>query len=103
MVEQYKKERKMYMRVRNLCGILGVVLPWLALFSAGVAEHPSTEWWWSISATYYQSPAGGSTMSSLVSPYLIYRLQQSGQLDNHIEWYIRIRCGTLPMQGLLDT
>ena len=57
MVEQYKKERKMYMRVRNLCGILGVVLPWLALFSAGVAEHPSTEWWWSISATYYQSPA----------------------------------------------
>ncbi|MDD7242101.1 MAG: hypothetical protein SOV28_07865, partial [Bacteroidaceae bacterium] len=45
------------MRVRNLCGILGVVLPWLALFSAGVAEHPSTEWWWSISATYYQSPA----------------------------------------------
>ena len=57
MVEQYKKERKMYMRVRNLCGILGVVLPWLALFSAGVAEHPSTEWWWSISATYYQSSA----------------------------------------------
>ena len=51
------KETVLYLRVRNLCGILGIVLPWLALFSAGIAEHPSNEWWWSISATYYQSPA----------------------------------------------
>lgn len=50
------KEKVQYLRVRNLCGILGIVLPWLALFSAGIAEHPSPEWW-SISATYYQSPA----------------------------------------------
>lgn len=48
----------MYLRIRNLCGLLGVVLPWIALFSAGIAPHPHpTEWWWSISATYYQSPA----------------------------------------------
>lgn len=32
------------------------MLPWLALFSAGIAEHPANDWWWSISATYYQSP-----------------------------------------------
>ena len=51
------KETVLYLRVRNLCGILGIVLPWLALFSAGIAEHPSSEWWCSISATYYQSPA----------------------------------------------
>ena len=51
------KETKMYYRVRNLCGLLGMVLPWLALFSAGIAPHPSSEWWWSISATYYLSPA----------------------------------------------
>ena len=51
------KEERMYLRIRNLCGLLGVILPWLALFSAGIAEHPSDEWWWSISATYYQSPA----------------------------------------------
>ncbi len=51
------KEKKMYLRIRNLCGLLGMILPWLALFSAGIAEHPSDEWWWSISATYYQSPA----------------------------------------------
>lgn len=47
----------MYMRIRNICGFLGIILPWLALFSAGIADHPSDEWWWSISATYYQSPA----------------------------------------------
>ena len=55
------KEEKMYLRIRNLVGILGVVLPWLALFSAGIAEHPGEicrqQWWWSISATYYLSPA----------------------------------------------
>ena len=51
------KEERMYLRIRNLCGLLGIILPWLALFSAGIAEHPSDEWWWSISATYYLSPA----------------------------------------------
>lgn len=47
----------MYLRIRNVCGLLGVILPWLALFSAGIAPHPSKEWWYSISCTYYQSPA----------------------------------------------
>ena len=42
------KERKMYIRIRNVCGLLGVVLPWLALFSAGLTHHPRPEWWWSI-------------------------------------------------------
>ena len=60
MAPKNTKEEKMYLRIRNVCGILGVILPWLALFSAGIAEHVGpcqTEWWWSISATYYQSPA----------------------------------------------
>ena len=51
------KEERMYMRIRNVAGLLGVVLPWLALFSAGISQHPSKEWWYSISATYYQTPA----------------------------------------------
>ena len=52
------KEKVQYLRIRNLCGFLGVILPWLALFSAGISQpHPSDQWWWSISATYYQSPA----------------------------------------------
>ena len=57
MAELSPKETRMYLRIRNLCGILGMSLPWIALFSAGIAEHQSSEWWWSISATYYLTPA----------------------------------------------
>lgn len=59
----------MYSRIRNLCGFLGMILPWLALFSAGIVKNkPDSTWWWSISATYYQSPAlvGILTAASLV-------------------------------------
>ncbi len=77
------KEKKMYMRIRNICGLLGVVLPWLALFSAGIkAVHPSPEWWWSISATYYQSPA----LVGVLTPASIVLLCYEGynRLDNII-------------------
>ena len=47
----------MYLRIRNLCGLLGILLPWIALFSAGIKLDKETGWWWSISATYYQSDA----------------------------------------------
>ena len=57
MAKNSSKEVRMYLRIRNLCGLLGIILPWLALFSAGIANHPGNDWWWSISATYYQSPA----------------------------------------------
>lgn len=55
-------------RIRNYAGFLGMILPWLALFSAGIAEHPAKSWWYSISATYYQSPAlaGILTTASVV-------------------------------------
>lgn len=57
MASKSTKEERMYLRIRNLCGLLGIILPWLALFSAGIADHPDDQWWWSISATYYLSPA----------------------------------------------
>lgn len=62
------KEQRMYMRIRNICGLLGVLLPWLAIISASLADRPSDEWWWSISCTYYQTPAlvGILTPASLV-------------------------------------
>ncbi len=47
----------MYLRIRNLCGLLGILLPWIALFSAGIKLGKPEAWWWSISATYYQSDA----------------------------------------------
>ena len=71
------KEERMYLRIRNLCGLLGIILPWLALFSAGIAQHPSSEWWWSISATYYQSPA---LVGVLVPAYVL------GALDEYVTW-----------------
>jgi len=51
------KEVRMYLRIRNLCGLLGILLPWIALFSAGIKLDKHAEWWWSISATYYQCDA----------------------------------------------
>ncbi len=47
----------MYLRIRNLCGLLGILLPWIAIFSAGIKLGKPDGWWWSISATYYQSDA----------------------------------------------
>lgn len=77
------KEKAMYMRIRNLCGMLGIILPWLALFSAGInTPHPSSEWWWSISATYYQSPA----LVGVLAPASIVLLSYIGydKLDNTV-------------------
>jgi len=47
----------MYLRIRNLCGLLGILLPWIALFAAGIKLDKPHAWWWSISATYYQCDA----------------------------------------------
>lgn len=77
------KEKTMYMRIRNLCGFLGVILPWLALFSAGISTpHPNDEWWWSISATYYQAPV----LVGVLTPASIVLLTYIGynKLDNII-------------------
>lgn len=61
------KEGRMYLRIRNVCGLLGVLLPYVALFSASHAGHPSSDWWWSISATYYLTPA----MAAILVPACI--------------------------------
>lgn len=55
-------------KVRNIVGFLGMILPWLTLLSAGLAPHPDRSWWFSISTTYYLSPAlpGILTAASLV-------------------------------------
>jgi len=82
MKEIIDKEKKMYLRIRNLCGLLGIILPWLALFSAGIAEHPSKDWWWSLSATYYLSPA----LVGVLVPACIVLISYIGYdtLDNFI-------------------
>ena len=57
MAQKSTKEVRMYLRIRNLCGLLGILLPWIALFSAGLKLDRPHAWWWSISATYYQTDA----------------------------------------------
>lgn len=74
--------KQMYLKIRNQCGRLAVLLPWLALFSAGIAEHPGPDWWWSISATYYQSPALVAIM--LPACLVMYNYIGYDRLDNKI-------------------
>ena len=76
------KEKRMYLRIRNLCALLGIIMPWLALFSAGIADHPSDDWWWSLSATYYLSPA----LVGVLVPACIVLISYIGydSLDNFI-------------------
>ena len=57
-------------RIRNYAGFLGALLPWLALFSAwlfgAVTNDLSGNFWhdFSISATYYCSPALAGVLTS---------------------------------------
>jgi len=68
-----RKEDRQYLRVRNVCGLLGVILPWIALFSASLSQpHPSDQWWWSISATYYQTPALVGILTPAALVLLLY-------------------------------
>ena len=71
----------MYLRIRNLCGLLGILLPWIALFSAGLKlNKPAPSWWYSISATYYQCDAlvGVLVPASIVlMSYIGYNLRDN--------------------------
>lgn len=72
--------KKSFINLRNQCGMLAVLLPWLALFSAGIAPHPAPGWWWSISATYYLSPA----LVAIMTPACLILFNYVGydRLDN---------------------
>ena len=41
------KEERMYLRIRNLCGLLGIILPILAIFSASIVTRvtPCPGYW----------------------------------------------------------
>ena len=82
MAQKSTKEVQMYLRIRNLCGLLGILLPWIALFSAGIKLDKPDGWWWSISATYYQSDA----LVGVLVPACIVLMSYIGydRLDNFI-------------------
>lgn len=51
-------------RVRNICGLLGGLLPFLAIFSVGLIKNRPSHSLYSISATYYLSPALVAVLAS---------------------------------------
>ena len=55
-------------RVRNICGLLGGLLPFIAIFSVLLIKDRPEHALYSISATYYLSPAlaGVLTAASIV-------------------------------------
>lgn len=63
-----------YVRLRNILGFLGCMLPVLCI--AGAAISPNTQypdWWTSISITYYSSPVLIAILTSVSLFLIVYR------------------------------
>lgn len=52
-----KNTNLMYRRIRNICGFLGMILPWISIISVLLIKNRPEGSFESISCTYYQSPA----------------------------------------------
>lgn len=63
---------KMYVRIRNVCGVLGMCLPWLALISGALVKDKIDEWWYSISVTYYITPALAAVLTAAAIVLMTY-------------------------------
>jgi len=70
----------MYRRLRNLCGLLGGLLPWIAVFSVLLIDNRPARALWSISATYYLSPALVGILTAACIVLITY--DGYGMLDN---------------------
>ena len=76
-------QKKMYLRIRNICGLLGMLLPWLSLLGAALVDvKPGSSWWHSISATYYQTPALAAVLTAASIVLMTY--DGYSKLDNVI-------------------
>ena len=78
-------EKKMYRRIRNICGLLGMLLPILAAVGAGLyhIHYPVPEGFWShlsISATYYMTPALAAILTAASIVLMTY--DGYGKVDN---------------------
>lgn len=78
-------EKKIYTRIRLVCGILGMLLPILAAVGAGLYQlhYPVPEGFWShlsISATYYVTPALAAILTAASIVLMTY--DGYGKVDN---------------------
>jgi len=68
------EQKNSYLRIRNILGLLGCLLPVLCIL--GACLSPNTvypDWWTSISITYYSSPVLIAILSSVSFFLIIYR------------------------------
>lgn len=62
----------MYLRIRNICGILGIILPFLAIFSVMMINNRPDGALNSISATYYNSSALAAILTAAAIVLMTY-------------------------------
>ena len=58
---------------RNVLGLLGMLLPFISMFSGLFVRNKVPGWWWSISATYYISPALSIILGACAIFLICYR------------------------------
>lgn len=80
---------------RNVLGLLGMLLPFISMFSGLFVRNKVPGWWWSISATYYISPALSIILGASAIFLICYRSY------NTIDTVINIISGIFAMGVVL--
>ena len=67
-----KNTNLMYRRIRNICGFLGMILPWISIISVLLIKNRPEGSFQSISCTYYQSPALAAILTAAAIVLMTY-------------------------------
>ncbi len=62
----------MYRRIRNICGFLGMILPWISIVSVLFIKDRPNGSFQSISSTYYQSPVLAAILTAACIVLMTY-------------------------------
>lgn len=93
--EEMIEKAKSSLLHRNVLGALGMLLPVISIFSGLFVRDKVPEWWWSISVTYYISPALPIILGSCALFLICYRSY------NKIDTVINILSGIFAMLVVL--
>ena len=67
-----KNTNLMYKRIRNICGFLGMMLPWISIVSILFIKDRPNGSFQSISCTYYQSPVLAAILTAACIVLITY-------------------------------
>ena len=73
IIQKIVEKEKSSLLHRNVLGALGMLLPVISIFSGLFVRQKPDEWWWSISVTYYISPALAIILGACAIFLLCYR------------------------------